>query len=407
MTVTSGLGPQHRFSDGERDRRWAAVRALMRDRAIECVVTAPNARDDGRLQGDCRYLSGTSGDDAAACIFPVSGRVSLVGREATRQAPAATWVADVRPPEPSAGEAVAAALAHLPSSLHRVGVTGLQEDRRDPGGAAPHGFMSTLQAALPSIEWVDVTDGLRGVRAVKSEEEVRIVETAVAILESAIERAETVARPRAAELDVWAAVVGELLARGSAPPTRSSWGTGLRPIEVARPPHGVLQRGSIVLAEVEAAVGGYRACAMQPIAVEDCDAALRDLYALLPEYWQACLEAFGSGGTLGEIAARCAEAVSRLAARSGRYRGLRGGFVLDGCGLGHDDPFFSSAEAEASQTAQRVEEGWVFTLRPSLRIEPNNRPPLTATWSDVVAVGPQGPRRLGRRPVGILVARSA
>src|SRR5262249_48071606 len=50
------LYPYPRFSLAERDRRWAAVRALMRRQNIDVIVTPQNSGHSADYQADTRYL---------------------------------------------------------------------------------------------------------------------------------------------------------------------------------------------------------------------------------------------------------------------------------------------------------------------------------------------------------------
>ena len=68
----SELYPYPRFSLTERDRRWKAVRQLMRQQRIDVIVTPQNTGHSMDFQANTRYLShcGGGGDADIAAVFP-------------------------------------------------------------------------------------------------------------------------------------------------------------------------------------------------------------------------------------------------------------------------------------------------------------------------------------------------
>ncbi len=75
------------FSLAERDRRWARVRAMMRQASFDCLLTPAAAGD---ADADSRYLTGHRG----WVVFPQAGPVTLV-RDRDGEGPV-PWVSDVR-----------------------------------------------------------------------------------------------------------------------------------------------------------------------------------------------------------------------------------------------------------------------------------------------------------------------
>jgi hypothetical protein len=78
---------------------------------------------------------------------------------------------------------------------------------------------------------------------------------------------------------------------------------------------------------------------------------------------------------------------------------------MSGCGLGLDGPLFDSTSLD-SAVGSELGVGWVFELRAPVSLDIGPRI-LTASWTDVVAIEPDGPRRLGRRPPGLLITSQA
>jgi hypothetical protein len=67
------LYPYPRFSLAERDRRWKAVRKLMRQQTLDVIVTPNNTGHSMDLQSNTRYLThcGGGGDADIAAVFPL------------------------------------------------------------------------------------------------------------------------------------------------------------------------------------------------------------------------------------------------------------------------------------------------------------------------------------------------
>ena len=61
-----------------------------------------------------------------------------------------------------------------------------------------------------------------------------------------------VAKPGAKDYEVWGAMIGELCRGGSELPFHTHWGSGIRPTTLTRPTHATLQRGHLIVNEIEA-----------------------------------------------------------------------------------------------------------------------------------------------------------
>ena len=99
-----------RFSLAERDRRWAAVRKLMREQGIDVIVAPSNTGHSTDFQANARYLShvGGGGDADIAVVFPLEGEVTAVATSAKPRWPIVQdWVADVREARHTSKEAIA------------------------------------------------------------------------------------------------------------------------------------------------------------------------------------------------------------------------------------------------------------------------------------------------------------
>ena len=68
------LYPYPRFSIAERDRRWQAVRELMREQNLDVIVTPQNSGHSADYQANTRYLTHCGGGEPdLAAVFPLEG----------------------------------------------------------------------------------------------------------------------------------------------------------------------------------------------------------------------------------------------------------------------------------------------------------------------------------------------
>ena len=93
------LYPYPRFSLAERDRRWKAVRDLMRQHRLDVIVTPNNTGHSTDFQSNTRYLThcGGGGDADVAAVFPLEGEVTAIATTAQARWPTVQdWTVDVR-----------------------------------------------------------------------------------------------------------------------------------------------------------------------------------------------------------------------------------------------------------------------------------------------------------------------
>jgi Xaa-Pro aminopeptidase len=384
----------------------------MEARGVDLLVTAP-ARSAGGRQVESAYVAGAGSlRKRLVCLIPrVGAPVALV--DGPEETPRVGWITDVRCEQRRLASATVDAIRAF-GSIYAVAVTGCapippgSEDlppavstrNAFADGAVPHQFWTTLQSALPDVEWRDLTTDLRALRAVKAAEEGALLAQAATLADAALERAAQRAHAGTPELDVWAALVADL-ASGGESPTAVRWGSGLRPQLLDRPTHSELQRGSIISAEPEASVHGYRVQPHQAIAVGACDAVFRDLSAANAEYWQTCFDLFQPGRPLSEIVNEADALARQIATRPGRYDKVKGAIALRGCGLGDDAPTYSARLGpEAPVRRDSIKAGWIFVLETSLGFDLGFRL-LSASWGGAVHITPGGPVRLGVRTIGL------
>ena len=123
------LYPYPRFSIAERDRRWQAVRELMREQNLDVIVTPQNSGHSADYQANTRYLTHCGGGEPdLAAVFPLDGDVTAIATSAAPRWPTVQdWVTDVREARRNYGRAIVERLKELNVERGRIGITGLGE----------------------------------------------------------------------------------------------------------------------------------------------------------------------------------------------------------------------------------------------------------------------------------------
>jgi Xaa-Pro dipeptidase len=396
-----------RLSLAERDRRWTAVRAMLERDNLDCLITPNNTGHSTHFQAESRYLThcGGGGDADIVCVLPLAGEVAAVTTSAERWRDVQNWVTDLREARRAYGQATAEKLREVPLPRRRVGIVGLQDYVRAPEGVVLWGFMNALSDAFPDVEWVDFTRQLQSLRAVKSTEEIDFLTESTRLVDRAFAKVAEVAKPGVKDYDAWGAAIGEICKGGSEIPVHNHWGSGPRPTTLTRPTHGELQRGHLIVNEIEAAFGGYHAQGVQPIAIQDCDPVYKDLYARHAEYWQRCFDALRIGLTVQEVDELCQEVASEVVPAGGQYDKIRGRLAMHGRGLGSDGPLVTGTGRGDETMRQVFTEGWTFVFKPSLSVDASGRR-YSANWGDTVVMESAGARRLGSRPPGLVITQT-
>jgi Xaa-Pro aminopeptidase len=175
------------LSVGERDRRYSLLRARLRAREVDCVVVGGSS---------LFYLTnGVPGERHG--LFPTDSwppTVAIHDRNVVDLPPEAleeiqAWISDIRP-----GNDASPLIDRIRELQLARGVIGLVDSTKGFGGLS-HGICVSLQEAFPSARFVDVSDVFAAARAIKSDEEIRLIGQANTVFDAAIEAVVRVARP--------------------------------------------------------------------------------------------------------------------------------------------------------------------------------------------------------------------
>ena len=387
-----------RFSLAERDRRYERVRRFMRDAGVECLVVPYNTGHWGQFQADVQYLTCMGGNDAeVTAVFAAEGEPTAwvrSGRYIQSWLGAQDWFTDIRNNGGIWGPPVVERIKELGLERGTIGVVGLDGMTRAAEGVIPYVMMDTLKRELPQARFVSATALMQEARAVKSEEEIAVLQRAAGIAELAAEAMRETARPGVPDALVFAAAYNAMLTNGGEVPTMLLWRAGPDAQDTFYlPTNRPLEAGDQIVTELEAKHAGYRAQVVQPLFISHP----KDPY---PEMLQVSIAAFNRlcelmrpGVTMGELYDACAAV--------GQGTGYQTRLGMHGRGLGEDRPLFSGGAGSAEIRAIKLEANNVFILKPSAATPDHKR---HINWGDTVVVTPDGGRRLGKRPQGYSVS---
>jgi len=400
--------PLPRFSLAERDRRWAAVRAEMAAHGVDVILAPQNTGHSMDYQADSRYLThcGGGGDADIAAVFPLEGEVTAIATSAKpRWTPdIQDWTADVREARRNYGLVMVERIRELGLEKGRIGIAGLGEigGTRSAEGLILHGTWLQVREAFPEAELIDATGIMATVRDVKSDEEVRCLAHAVAIIEKGYEAEVEAARAGAVDWEVWAAAQYGLLRNGSEAPIHCNWISGPNVVRtLTRPTFRILEAGDLIINELEACWIGYQAQCVQPVFVERADPVHEELIKVQREVFDTVLAAIKPGTNLGSLSELTQETVKRAAPARGPAAGAAAKLTMHGKGAGDDGPIITGAARDPRQLAYRLKQNMTFVYKPSILTADGSS---ICTWGDTVVVTHDGARRLGTRPHGLAVS---
>ena len=400
------LYPYPRFSIAERDRRWLAVRALMREQNLDVIVTPQNSGHSADYQANTRYLTHCGGGEPdVAAVFPIEGEVTAIATSAAPRWPTVQdWVTDVREARRNYGRAIVERLKELNVERGRIGITGLGdvEGTRTPEGTIFYGTWKQIREAFPQADLVDATAILDEVRYVKSQEEINVLVKSMEINELAMQAEVETAKAGVKDWEVWAAVHYAMTRNGSELPVHCFWVSGRNPKRtLTRPSMRLLERGDVIINEIEASWIGYRSQGVQPVFVEVVNPAQAELIKVQREVFNRVLENLKPGVTVGELADLTKRTAASAAPKTGPAAGARADLTMHGRGAGDDGPIITPHARSPKQLGVAMRENTVFICKPSAVSADGE---YICQWGDTVMVTKNGGRRLGKRPHDLAVS---
>jgi Xaa-Pro aminopeptidase len=383
----------------ERDRRYKIVRAEMAKRGIDCLLLPANTGRWEQLQGDSRYLTTIGGFATEVfTVFPHEGEVTAyIFNRAAWWKQAQKWVADVRDGRNRWGQNAIERINELGLQKGTIGISGLSGLFRAPEGIIPYSSVKAIQDGFPQAKIVNATEMMQDLRAVKSAEEVSMLERSAAIVEKTIEAMVASANPGVSEKELYGAMVHAMLANGGELPTLFflSAGPGISNSSFV-PTDYRIQKGDRIIDEIEAKYGGYAAQAVCPVVIGSPDDEYQEMIDISRACFDAILGAMKPGVTFGALFDVYRDTVQH----HGKGKYLWNHPMMHARGLGDDGPALLGDKDLERFSKIPLQTGMTFILKPQVRpAEGKGR----ASLGDTVTVTQNGARRLGKRELQLIV----
>jgi Xaa-Pro aminopeptidase len=304
------------LSLAERDRRWANVRKLMRERRFDGLLVAGfRARE--------MYETYISDDYNEGCvIFPLEGDPVVITWAYLRVMRARwsaergnkLWVDDYRVATSGMGVADVLREKHLAEA--NLGVVGLSSQApTEIYGAIPANFWIELTTALPKARWQDISEEFSFLMLVKSDEELAQVRYAARAAEAACKVIAEVAAPGVGEEVVFAEGTAEMLRHGigvrypvivmNSGPHTLSWGPPRWTTSGEAP--RILQRGDLMQAELMPLCGNQEVQVQMTVALDPLDDTNKKCEQVALASYAAGLKALKPGIAFADLLAAMEE----------------------------------------------------------------------------------------------------
>jgi Xaa-Pro aminopeptidase len=178
--------PYPRFSQAEYERRYGDIRAMMKEKNLDCLLIIGGSAAYGRLWFNVRYVTNMMGKAEIAnyCFFPKDGDPCLVVRPGHSLAGgmlARTAVREVIVGDPNVLTAIVKTIQERGYEKGRVGIV-----EYDPFTSIPKNHWDFFTANLPQTEFVFVTREFIALRLLKSDEEIQALERSAELGDIAI-----------------------------------------------------------------------------------------------------------------------------------------------------------------------------------------------------------------------------
>jgi Xaa-Pro dipeptidase len=304
------------LSFSERERRWARVRNLMRERGLDGVLVAGFRTRE-------MYESYISDDYNEGCvIFPLEGdpvvitwaHLRVLRARWSAQRGHALWVEDYR--VATTGMAVAEIFAEKRLAQSRLGVVGLSSQApTEIYGAIPANFWSEFTTALPRARFEDISEEFSHLMLVKSDEEMAQVRYAAKAAEAACRAIIEVAAPGVGEEIIMAEATAAILRHGiglrypmivmNSGPHTLSWGPPRWTTRGEAP--RVLARGDLMQAELMPLCGNQEVQVQMTVALDPLDDTNKKCERVARECYEVGLKTMRPGIKFTDLVAAMEE----------------------------------------------------------------------------------------------------
>jgi Xaa-Pro aminopeptidase len=300
-------------SINELQRRWRALRALMRERGIDALVVQ-NSSD--WVGGYIRWFSNQPATNGypSSLVFPFEGGISFIEqgpfggvRRSSEAELEATGIARrlTTPSYPSVGYTGGYDADLIASELHTLGA-------KTVGLVAPaamyHSFGTRLKEVLRNSQLIDATDLVDRLKAIKSDEERALIRQVAAMQDQILQRVREFIRPGLKDFEIaaYAQYIGQQLGSEQGIFLCSSAPAGRAATFRPRSMQGrTLEAGDVYSLLIENnGAGGYYTELSRIFVLGRASMELRDAHAAVIEAQQFALSLLKPGATCRDIYAQ-------------------------------------------------------------------------------------------------------
>ena len=400
MTDPVPVDPAERLvesiSTPELERRWAAARALMRERGIDYLVMQNH---EEYFAGAVRWFTDFSARHQypMTVIFPVDDEMTLIN---CGQEPPATQPF----PPLSVARGIGTSLGavyfptiHYTNKVEGELAVGVLKGRKRPTigwvekAFIPVTFHDYVVANLPDAKFVDVTEEVDRLRAVKSPEELQLIRACAALQDGCVEHLRNTIRPGMRDYEVYAEAhyycAKNGSSRGIVQVGSGPLGTAV-PFDVYRLQNRVIRPGDQVSVLIEVnGPGGYYTEIVRLFTVgAEPPPALEEAFAVAKECQDLIAAAMVPGADPGELWDKAvAFLTDRGYARPGRsFAHGQGVSLVERPNIRRDEPW-------------KIAEGMNIAIHPGAVTKE-----VWAQVCDGFIVGKEGAERIHRTPRAII-----
>lgn len=392
------------FSLDERARRWAAVRTLMREHNLDCLLLCGMPYKWDFALANVRFLSQIGGNgEYSFLVFPLEGEptsfISMPTFVPYWQR-SQNWVKDIRSKKGPWPDNIVPRIIELGLERGRIGVDGLGGPL-DPDGWFAHTIYDRIRTLLPHADIVNTDDMLERMRAIKAPEEIRFLEKAADLGDQMLKACREIARPGVRECEVYGRMMEAMLAGGGEEPTLLLFAADAHPFPhpFRHPTMRPLERGDLIICEMHPKYGGYFTHVERTFSLGKPDKGYLRIYEGCLRAYERGVERFRPGGSIMDAMHAVKETIEK------------GGFGICEAGIhGHglsslEYPRYrhhalAGADIRAVRSIEdELKPGMVFAFNIDL-VDPNWRNGETGcVLAETILMTEQGLRRLHSFPL--------
>ena len=304
----------------ERDRRYANVRAMMKEKGLDCLIVAGLL---GRDEWDAYFSN--EGADHGFVIFPLKeepiclpwyhGRI-IRNIENLRDGHE-SWMTKWR--AGATGATVYAAMQELGITSGNIGVIGLgSHGTRSVEGFIPYKTWAFIQEHMPQANFTDVTEELGKAILVKSDEEIALARYAAKLGENACRELLNATKVGASEAELFALILYTILRGGGgmrepilvmrSGQKSITWSKPMWTYQSQKP--RTMQPGDIVECEIFGIYGGVETQQQMCIHISPVQPVHKELAECVRRTYETGRKALRPGKTFGEVWAEMEKVVA-------------------------------------------------------------------------------------------------